>query len=169
MITSTAIDTPDAVDAAAGIPAVGMPVPAPTLPRAELPPRRAGEGTRGAVARNDVGRLARTTSRRSLAVRPKPARAKQIAPTTARAAATASPNEPTFHGTLSIRSEPLGALVWVDGELIGATPLILKKVVAGSRVVRIESGGYERWSAAARVVANKETSILASLQRASDQ
>ena len=64
-----------------------------------------------------------------------------------------------------IKSEPLGAVVTVDGKVVGATPLMLKVVPAGSRVVRIESDGYERWSFAARVVANKVTQVVATLQQ----
>jgi PEGA domain len=176
VITSAGIDTPEPVDATAGISAVGMPVPAPAPLRVELPASpRIVDGTRGQVSRADVARVVRAASRSSRAAKPKPARATETAPTAARAAtaaratATAPSNEPKFHGTLSIRSEPLGALVWVDGELVGATPVTLRKVAAGSVVVRIESGGYERWSSAARVVANQETAILASLQRGSEQ
>ena len=55
----------------------------------------------------------------------------------------------------------------VDGQVVGATPLLLKGVRVGSRVVRIESEGYERWSYGARVVANRETAVLAKLQRGS--
>jgi hypothetical protein len=65
-----------------------------------------------------------------------------------------------------VHSEPVGAVVSVDGRVVGATPLSLKEVPAGSRVVRIESQGYERWSLAARVVANQELRIVATLQRA---
>jgi len=57
--------------------------------------------------------------------------------------------------------------VVVDGQVIGSTPVVLKDVRAGSRVVRIESNGYQRWSAAARVVADKETKLNATLQRGS--
>lgn len=76
---------------------------------------------------------------------------------------------PRFHGALAVLSEPLGAVVSVDGRVVGATPLVLKDVPVGSRVVRVESQGYERWSFAARVVANQEVRIVATLQRASDQ
>ena len=76
---------------------------------------------------------------------------------------------PQFHGALAVLSEPRGAVVSVDGRIVGATPLVLKDVPVGSRVVRIESQGYERWSFAARVVANQEVRIVATLQRASDQ
>lgn len=83
------------------------------------------------------------------------------------AATTASQDRPRFHGILEIHSEPLGALVSVDGRMVGATPLLLKAVPAGSRVLRIESDGYERWSFAARVVANQATRVVATLQRGS--
>jgi hypothetical protein len=55
--------------------------------------------------------------------------------------------------------------VLVDGQVVGVTPILVKGLRAGSRVVRIESEGYERWSSAARVVANQETAIVATLQR----
>lgn len=74
---------------------------------------------------------------------------------------------PAYRGSLVITSDPPGALVVVDGQVIGPTPVVLKDVRAGSRVVRIESNGYQRWSAAARVVAEKETKLNATLQRGS--
>ena len=76
---------------------------------------------------------------------------------------------PRFHGSLAVDSDPVGALVSIDGRVVGATPLLLKAVPAGSRVVRIESHGYERWSFAARVVANQEVRVVANLQRGPDQ
>jgi hypothetical protein len=72
---------------------------------------------------------------------------------------------PRFRGSLAIDSHPRGALVFVDGQRAGSTPIVLNNVVAGSRVVRIESDGYELWSGAARVVANEQTRVTATLQR----
>ena len=92
-----------------------------------------------------------------------------VRPAIARQRTVRAPPLPKFHGTLAVRSEPRGALVSVDGRVVGSTPLRLKAVPAGSRVIRIESEGYERWSSAARVVANQETSIVATLQRGSSQ
>ena len=74
---------------------------------------------------------------------------------------------PQFRGSLRITSEPEGAVVTVDGRVVGATPVVLKDVRVGSRVVRIESNGYEPWSTAARVAAAKVTSVKATLQRGS--
>ena len=85
----------------------------------------------------------------------------------ATATRSTSPELSRYRGSLAIRSEPLGAVVSVDGHVVGSTPILLKAVPAGSRVVRIESQGYERWSSAARVAANQETLIVATLQRES--
>jgi hypothetical protein len=74
-----------------------------------------------------------------------------------------------YHGSLAIESDPSGALVSVDGRVVGSTPIVLKTIPAGSRVVRVESNGYERWSSAARVVANQQTRVLATLQRGSEE
>jgi hypothetical protein len=77
--------------------------------------------------------------------------------------------QPRFRGSLAIESDPPGAIVTVDGRVVGSTPVLLKDVPAGSCVVRVESSGYERWSAAVRVVANKETRVSATLQGGSKQ
>jgi serine acetyltransferase len=57
----------------------------------------------------------------------------------------------------------------VDGRVVGATPIVLKDVPAGSHVVRVESNSYQLWSAAARVVADQQTRVIATLQRGSKQ
>lgn len=74
-----------------------------------------------------------------------------------------------YRGSLLITADPTGALVSVDGRLVGAAPIVLNDVRVGSRVVRIASSGYETWSVAARVVANKETRVNATLQRESQR
>ncbi len=88
---------------------------------------------------------------------------------------TAVPNQSTktsraaassYRGSLAIRSAPQGARVFVNGALVGSTPLELANLPVGSRAVRIEADGYERWSASARVVANRQTRLSATLARA---
>lgn len=117
--------------------------------------------TRAATAR-DRRQPHRTASR----VKPVPrAPAADTRTSAVRAAVAPAPVLPRFHGSLAINSEPRGALVWVDGQVVGPTPVLLKGVRAGSRVVRIESEGYERWSSAARVIADQNTAIVATLQR----
>jgi hypothetical protein len=61
------------------------------------------------------------------------------------------------------RSEPLGAQVFVNGQQVGSTPLVLNDLSVGSRAVRLEAQGYQSWSAAVRVVANEQTRVTVHL------
>jgi hypothetical protein len=70
-----------------------------------------------------------------------------------------------FVGTLLVESEPEGASVFINQERVGETPLRLPELRAGSRVVWVESNGYQRWSAGVLVPANKITTINVKLQR----
>jgi hypothetical protein len=101
--------------------------------------------------------------------RARPSRAKST-PTATRKSAASSPlaarnNTPPgfYRGTLVLRSAPEGARVFVNGALVGSTPLILENLPVGSRAVRIEADGYQHWSASTRVVANEETHLSATL------
>lgn len=109
---------------------------------------------------------------------PKPS--SPVAATTNRAVSTtgrrtAVPNQATkpsratsssYRGSLAIRSAPQGARVFVNGALVGSTPLDLNNLPVGSRAVRIEADGYEGWSASTRIVANQQTRMSATLARA---
>jgi hypothetical protein len=68
-------------------------------------------------------------------------------------------------GALLVDSEPSGARVFVNGQPVGSTPVVLKEMPVGSRVVRVEADGYRAWSAAIRVVANQETRLDVRLDR----
>jgi hypothetical protein len=46
-------------------------------------------------------------------------------------------------GGITIRTEPSGAEVWVDGTLQGTTPLDLPNVIEGNHSVEIKKEGYE--------------------------
>jgi hypothetical protein len=87
-------------------------------------------------------------------VRPSPDRGE--APTTAR--------QPAFVGTLSITSVPSGASVSINGKPAGVTPLRLPRQRAGSLAVQIAHDGFERWSAAVRVPADRLTNVSAKLR-----
>ena len=56
--------------------------------------------------------------------------------------------------------------MFVNGAAVGSTPLVLDNLPVGSRAVRIEADGYQRWSASTRVVANQQTRLSAILARA---
>jgi hypothetical protein len=89
------------------------------------------------------------------------------APKAAAIAAAPAPevSPAAFYGALAVDSDPEGAHVFVNGQPVGSTPLILQDVSAGSRVVRIVAEGYIPWSSAIRVVANQQTQVSATLKR----
>jgi hypothetical protein len=68
-----------------------------------------------------------------------------------------------FIGTLSVRSVPSGASVWVDQKPVGSTPLVGLQMRAGSHAIWIEHVGFPRWSAAVHVPANRRTEVAATL------
>jgi hypothetical protein len=69
-----------------------------------------------------------------------------------------------YRGSLAVNSAPTGATVLVNGVAVGTTPLLLKDVPVGSRVVRLELDGYKGWSSAVRVVANQRVRTAVDLQ-----
>ena len=68
-------------------------------------------------------------------------------------------------GALVVDSRPAGARVFMDGELVGATPLALPTVRAGEHAIRLERDGYRRWSSSVRIVATERNRVTASLER----
>lgn len=68
-------------------------------------------------------------------------------------------------GALAVASRPAGAKVYMDGKLVGTTPMLLASVPAGSHAIRIEHDGYRRWSSSVRVVASEQNRVTASLER----
>jgi hypothetical protein len=70
-----------------------------------------------------------------------------------------------FTGDLSIESRPSGAAVYLDGKMVGTTPLQIRQADAGEHVVRLELDGYRRWSSSVRVVSGEQNRVTASLER----
>jgi serine/threonine protein kinase len=70
-----------------------------------------------------------------------------------------------YTGALSVDSRPLGAKVYLDGRLIGTTPVAVTVVAAGEHAIRLERDGYRRWSSSVRIVANESNRVTASLER----
>ena len=66
---------------------------------------------------------------------------------------------------LTVESRPAGASVFVDGTLIGKTPLTLGEVAAGDHAVSLDLDGYRRWSSSVRIVAGERNRVTASLER----
>ena len=68
-------------------------------------------------------------------------------------------------GQLTVESRPAGAQVFIDGQLVGITPLSLAEVPAGDHTLHLDHADYRRWSAAIRIVASKPHRVAASLDR----
>jgi hypothetical protein len=89
-------------------------------------------------------------------------------PRTAVAAKPAAPPVSATTGTLTtqlrVESRPTNARVFVDGRLIGTTPLALEQIEAGEHNIRLELDGYRSWSTVAQIVEGKGTRVGASLE-----
>ena len=63
-----------------------------------------------------------------------------------------------------VESVPSGAVVFINQKDAGRTPLQVRRLRAGSHVIRVEHEGYERWTTTALVPADRETRVSAKLQ-----
>jgi hypothetical protein len=69
----------------------------------------------------------------------------------------------SFYGSLAIDSIPVRARAFLDGELLGVTPLVLTGVHVGSRAIRLEIDDHTPWTSTVDVVADQQTRISATL------
>ena len=69
----------------------------------------------------------------------------------------------SFVGSISINSRPEGAVVFLNGRRVGTTPLHMPELPVGSRAVRLTMSGYNTWSQAVQVVADRRTTVSATL------
>lgn len=69
-----------------------------------------------------------------------------------------------IYGILNVKSRPVGANVFVDGKLMGTTPLILNDVLIGERKVKISKDGFESITKAPNVVEDQKSDIIVALQ-----
>ena len=75
----------------------------------------------------------------------------------------ASPSRPRYQGSLRIGSQPASAVVFVNNQRVGETPLVLKSLPVGSRAVRLELSGYAPWSRSIQIVADRPAIVEADL------
>ena len=80
-------------------------------------------------------------------------------------APVAGPAKGRGRGWLGVDSRPAGASVYVDGKLVGTTPLSLENMEAGEHAVHLERDGYRRWASSVRIVAGARNRVAASLER----
>jgi len=117
-----------------------------------------------------------TAERRVVITRSRPAQSITVALTRARgpeargtqavAPAPATPDTAgRLAGVLRVESRPPGASVYLDGKLVGTTPVSLPVVPAGEHAIRLERDGYRPWSSSVRIVASEQNRVTASLER----
>jgi hypothetical protein len=75
---------------------------------------------------------------------------------------TAPAPDPTT-GSVSVQSTPAAANVFLDGTLVGLTPVLVSGITPGSHQVRIEKTGYEPYQMTASVSAGATTVVSAVL------
>lgn len=68
-------------------------------------------------------------------------------------------------GRVEVVSRPAGAQVFLDGRLVGRTPLTLSQVSAGSHAVRLALPGHQRWVTTVDVAPGAHARVAASLER----
>jgi hypothetical protein len=131
-----------------------------------LPSRTLGFATFAIPANRPAGKI--TTKPNNVAVsdaRPTKDPARPPGTTErSRRAGSANDTGQQFVGVLAIESVPTGAAVFINQQHVGDTPLQMTRLRAGSHVIRIEHKGYERWTTAVLVPADKQTSVRATLQ-----
>jgi hypothetical protein len=71
----------------------------------------------------------------------------------------------TGSGQLTVESRPAGAQVFIDGRLVGTTPLSLDEVPAGEHALHLDRDGYRRWSSPIRIAGAQRNRVAASLDR----
>ena len=70
----------------------------------------------------------------------------------------------TVSGSMLVDSRPIGASVFLDGESVGVTPLIVQDVIVGSHEVRILGDGYRSWVSTVQVEDGQRSRVAASLE-----
>jgi hypothetical protein len=73
--------------------------------------------------------------------------------------------DPTVPASIEVVSRPSGAHVFVNGRLVGRTPLVLSAMRPGAHAVRIALPGHQRWVTTVDVAAGSRARVAASLER----
>ena len=86
-----------------------------------------------------------------------------VTTTATTAATTTTTTPPPTTGSLNIQSTPAAANVFLDGTLVGLTPVTVTGVAPGSHTVRIEKTGYQPYQTTTSVSAGATTVVSAAL------
>jgi hypothetical protein len=68
-------------------------------------------------------------------------------------------------GSMQVESRPAGANVYLDGRLVGRTPIQLGGLRAGAHTVALELAGYRRWVSSVDLGAGERRRVAASLEQ----
>ena len=68
-------------------------------------------------------------------------------------------------GALSVDSRPVGASVFIDGKLVGTTPLLIPTINAAGHTIAMELSGYKRWTSSVTITPGERTRVAASLEQ----
>jgi serine/threonine protein kinase len=98
-------------------------------------------------------------------VRPTEPQPRQPAPTQARNEVEEPAPTPTGPASMEVVSRPSGAQVYIDGRIVGRTPLMVSDVNPGDHSVRIALPGHQRWATTVNVAAGSRARVAASLER----
>jgi len=86
-----------------------------------------------------------------------------VTTTATTAATTTATTPPPTTGSVSVQSTPAAAYVFLDGTLVGLTPVTVSGVAPGSHIVRIEKTGYQPYQTTTSVSAGATTVVSAAL------
>ena len=143
---------------------VPEPVPTPTVGQdftESAVDGRAPEEGRGALG---VGRRESEEGRGALGVGRRESDVPAATDTDSPTASAPSP-APDVPATMEVVSRPAGAQVFVDGRMVGRTPLVVPGVDPGDHSVRIALPGHQRWATTVSVAAGSRARVAASLER----
>lgn len=69
-----------------------------------------------------------------------------------------------IYGILNINSHPIGASVYVDGEMIGTTPNVFNNILVGSRKITLKNKGYEDYTSNLNIEEGKVANLDVQLE-----
>ncbi len=67
-------------------------------------------------------------------------------------------------GSINIKSDPLNAMILIDGKKAGTTPAMIKDLSPGTHLINISTDGYADWKESIDVISGKEVDLIATLQ-----
>ena len=70
---------------------------------------------------------------------------------------------PEVKGSLSVISDPAGAMVFVDNQSLGVSPVMAEDIAAGNHKVAIQMEGYEEYTVSVLVAAGTTRNVTATL------